>query len=768
MTQTVNLGTDLAFSVPQNIFNGIYTQFAVTKSGNPAPLSDYTVTNGKITFSILGTYTVIMTNTAIISHPNGPAEVKFNVIVNLPTYTVTLPTVTGATVVPTGGSTSPVNHGGSYSFTVTLDATYNQSNIIVKTNDTPIIPVSGIYTISNITANQIITIEGLQINTHTITATAGANGTIDPSGAISVTQGANQTFTATPNSCYEIDHWKLNDSIVQTGGNTYTFSNVQENATVEVTFKAITYETPIEISICEGNNYDFFGEILTESGAYSHTLYSVHGCDSVIELTLTVNPIYNIPTTAAICQGNDYDFFGQILTTAGDYSHTLTTIHGCDSVIALTLTVNNVFNVPIVLSICEGESYDFYGTLLTEAGTYYHTLTTIHGCDSTIALTLTVNPTYNIPTTASICQGGSYNFYEQTLTMAGTYYHTLTTVHGCDSTIALTLTVNPTYNIPTTASICQGGSYNFYEQTLTTAGDYSHTLTTIHGCDSVIELTLTVNPIYTIPTTASICQGGSYNFYGQTLTTTGTYYHTLTTVHGCDSILELTLIVNPIYTTQITASIYDCEWYDFFGQPLNTEGIYYDTLPTVHGCDSIFELTLTVNPFYPVEDIIDVPTTATVNVQLTLTGTVVPSNATYQNIVWSINDAGTTNASIYNGNEFFATTEGIAVVKATIENGTCIGDFEKHFYITVSNVGVEELPITNYELQIYPNPTTNDLFIKTDLQIEKVELYSTLGSLLISENNFKEKISIAALPKGVYFLKVHTDKGVVVRKVVKE
>jgi len=43
-----------------------------------------------------------------------------------------------------------------------------------------------------------------------------------------------------------------------------------------------------------------------------------------------------------------------------------------------------------------------------------------------------------------------------------------------------------------------------------------------------------------------------------------------------------------------------------------------------------------------------------------------------------------------------------------------------------------------------------------------------LGSLLISENNFKEKISVSTLPAGIYFLRVYTDKGMVVRKVVKE
>ena len=71
-------------------------------------------------------------------------------------------------------------------------------------------------------------------------------------------------------------------------------------------------------------------------------------------------------------------------------------------------------------------------------------------------------------------------------------------------------------------------------------------------------------------------------------------------------------------------------------------------------------------------------------------------------------------------------------------------------------------------LQIFPNPAKEEIFIKTELPIKKVEIYSLTGSLLLLENNFNEKISVSALPQGVYFLKVHTDKGIVISKIVKE
>ncbi|MBR4913341.1 MAG: thiol protease/hemagglutinin PrtT [Bacteroidales bacterium] len=384
------------------------------------------------------------------------------------------------------------------------------------------------------------------------------------------------------------------------GTYTYAYTNADGCPSVDTLHLTVNhlFNTPLTAEICEGGSYHFFGQTLTTAGTYTHTLQSAHGCDSVITLTLTVNPVFNTPLSAEICHGGSYNFFGQTLTTAGTYTHTLQSINGCDSVITLTLTVNPVFNTPLTAEICEGGSYDFFGQQHTTAGTYTHTLQSINGCDSVITLSLTVNPIFNTSLTAEICDGGSYNFFGQTLTIAGTYTHTLQSVHGCDSVITLTLSVNPVFNTSLTAEICEGGSYDFFGQMLTTAGTYTHTLQSVNGCDSVISLTLTVNPIFNTPFTAEICEGSSYNFFGQTLTTAGTYTHTLQSVHGCDSVITLMFSVNPVLNTTLTAEICDGGSYNFFGQTLTTAGTYTHTLQSVHGCDSVISLTLTVNPVF--------------------------------------------------------------------------------------------------------------------------------------------------------------------------
>jgi hypothetical protein len=94
--------------------------------------------------------------------------------------------------------------------------------------------------------------------------------------------------------------------------------------------------------------------------------------------------------------------------------------------------------------------------------------------------------------------------------------------------------------------------------------------------------------------TDTICENVPYYFGGNLLTISDIYYDTLQSVHGYDSIVELTLTVHPVYLTQINDTISAGNSYNFFEKQLNESGIYYDTLQTVFGCDSIFELTLMV------------------------------------------------------------------------------------------------------------------------------------------------------------------------------
>jgi len=178
-----------------------------------------------------------------------------------------------------------------------------------------------------------------------------------------------------------------------------------------------------------------------------------------------------------------------------------------------------------------------------------------------------------------------------------------------------------------------------------------------------------------------------------------------------------------------------------------------------------------------VEDIIDVPDTAIVGTPLPLTGTVVPEDATFQNIIWSILDAGTTGATITD-NTLNTDAEGTVIICAKIVESMMGDGFTKNFDIEVIDlVGTKDIEIAN--IKIYPNPTTDELKIENgELKINNVEIFDIYGRNLTPHTSYLlpltsyltpfASLDISHLQAGIYFVRISTEKGGVIKKVVKQ
>lgn len=96
------------------------------------------------------------------------------------------------------------------------------------------------------TVSQVFSREGCSAaptpTSFTITASSGANGTLTPSGAVSVASSSNQTFTIAPNSGYDVATLTIDGSTIATT-TSYTFSNVGANHTIDVSFAALASTT---------------------------------------------------------------------------------------------------------------------------------------------------------------------------------------------------------------------------------------------------------------------------------------------------------------------------------------------------------------------------------------------------------------------------------------------------------------------------------------------------------------------------------------------
>ncbi|HLF14665.1 MAG TPA: hypothetical protein VI932_07235, partial [Bacteroidota bacterium] len=150
------------------------------------------------------------------------------------TYTITASAGSGGTISPSGAVS--VNHGSNQSFTISPNTGYHIDSVKVDGVNQGAIAA---YTFTNVTAGHTIAAY-FSINTYTITATAGAGGTISPSGAVSVNHGSNQSFTIAANATYHIDSVRV-DGVNQGAIAAYTFTNVTAGHTIAAYFSINTY-----------------------------------------------------------------------------------------------------------------------------------------------------------------------------------------------------------------------------------------------------------------------------------------------------------------------------------------------------------------------------------------------------------------------------------------------------------------------------------------------------------------------------------------------
>lgn len=358
-----------------------------------------------------------------------------------------------------------------------------------------------------------------------------------------------------------------------------------------------TPTTNLTESICDGDTFTVGTSDYTTTGNYQDVLIASNGCDSTVNLFLTVLDLSFTDLTEQICQGEHFFVGNSDYTTSGNYADTLLAANGCDSIIRLDLLVTPIYDQTITTSICDGATYQVGSSSYSATGNYQDILTTADGCDSIVNLNLTVTNFYEIPLEVDICEGETYTVGSETFDAEGDYQIPFIATDGCDSFVNLALTILPILSSDLTEVICEGAIFELNGTSYDSAGDYQQTVEATTGCDSILNITIVVNPVYNIDISEVICEGESFSVGDSTYLTTGDYTNVLPTINGCDSTINLSLLVNPILTTQLQEEICEGEVYDVGSSVYATTGEYTDILMSlVTGCDSIVHLDLIVHP----------------------------------------------------------------------------------------------------------------------------------------------------------------------------
>jgi len=253
------------------------------------------------------------------------------------------------------------------------------------------------------------------------------------------------------------------------------------------------------------------------------------------DLTLSVDPYCNNPViifagnNASICSNKNYTLLNGNPSIGGAATSAIWKTSGTGSFLN-----NNIFGSAISYQPSSADSV--LGNV--KISLVSNGLSNLACEQDSASFNLIINPTRLNTQVVSSCN--SYVWQGQTYTSSGTYTWIGTNVKGCDSTIQLRLTIN----IPTTSitNITHCVSFNWNGKTYSNSGVYSFQTTNSKNCDSTAYLNLTINDAVT--STINITSCGHYFWNGNTYTTSGTYTFSTSNTLGCDSISILNLQIN--------------------------------------------------------------------------------------------------------------------------------------------------------------------------------------------------------------------------------
>jgi len=149
-------------------------------------------------------------------------------------WTIVASAGAGGSVTPSG--TVYVVEGASQGFSIAPATGYHIADVLA---DAASLGAVASYTFSSVAANHTLA-ANFALNTYTIDASAGANGSIVPSGAVTVAYGASQAFAIHPATGYHVLALTVDGGAV-TPDTTYAFSNVTAGHTISATFSADQY-----------------------------------------------------------------------------------------------------------------------------------------------------------------------------------------------------------------------------------------------------------------------------------------------------------------------------------------------------------------------------------------------------------------------------------------------------------------------------------------------------------------------------------------------
>ena len=763
-----------------SVCRGTPTQFTSTSTTNPSgqQIQSYqwnfgdgqtgTGQNVTHTYANAGNYTVTLTTSC------GNGLCTSTKTQSVPVYAAPVASATAQpnTVIYGGVSTLTANAGATGSF----NFHWEPANMVVNANaqTTQTVPL---------TASQ----------TYTVTVTNPQGGCNSTAQVTVSMEGSNMTAMASADA-YELCEGESTTLHAQasggTGNYTYTWSpaNTLNNASI-----ANPVATP----------------------PVGVTTYTCNVSDGItgqnVSVTVMVHPNTEADIYQTICEDDTYNFFGQDLNAPGVYDHTIETQYGCDSTIHLHLDNWQVYETPITRHFCQGESYQFFDQSLSASGIYYHTLESVHGCDSVIKLNLIQDPSYEVFLTESTCEGGPGYYFSplDIFLQPGAYSLDFETTAGCDS-IVLLLVEESEYNSKNyNVSICaEQYTWPSNGETYYESGTYYDTISYPNSCDSTLVLNLELRPSYSNDVVVTSCdsyrwKNDAYNV-DITYTESGVYHHSYINSYGCNSEATLYLTVNDHDEEDFTvAEEESCDSY--FWDPQGHEiiytdhddleytmsGTYHRTYKNIYDCDSLvtmnvqFEYTPHPTDIQPMDATNEAPHWVVTATEFQINSYDfnfwdTNPNCHWDTVTWTCDEAPNwvlePFGSIGQCCKVYVLNyvEDTLWLRARAFNRCTNEGVEQRYWLVCSFYGVEEMESSLANFNVIPNPNNGQMRLDFEYLTGNIDVrvYDMKGCLIDKFQTFNANgpysytYNMKAKNDGIYFFVATSKEGTVAKKVV--
>ena len=417
---------------------------------------------------------------------------------------------------------------------------------------------------------------------------------------------------------------RINDSV-------YTISwpdEVNADTTVAYTFRLVnscndTLDTVIFVTLhptvhtaqeIEDCPVVWNAETFTHDTLVIQMLATQFGCDSIDSVQIISHSNFEFHLYDTIYEGESYTFEGISCDTTGTYTVLLTTSDGCDSLLNLHLQCNRrtyvdsalcLSDLPLVWNGVVFNNRTHTGPMLILADSVH--LSGRGGVDSLVVMHVTAYETTASVEHHRVCDSLVWRDNQTYTATTSEPFLTFENQWGCDSIVHLDLIVDSTRLYIHRQTFCDSVLWTdnrwYHNSTL----GLSDTLVAANGCDSIVLLDLIIAHSTYEEDVDTFCHGQTYHWHGHSvgsdsarLTLDYLLADTLSTIHGCDSILvlRLTKMAQPLVELSYEAN---CQRHAYV-VTATTDAAYYrwssdPADPAIEGSEN--QLTINARPMEP-------------------------------------------------------------------------------------------------------------------------------------------------------------------------